>query len=102
MGNVLVFLEQADRRLRPAALSAINLARAIHKTSGGKLLFVLIGDSVADAAKEASLFGADAVFTVEAPLLKNYLAETYAPIVLAARLRRRSIETADRIQYKYT
>ena len=81
MGNVLVFLEQADRRLRPAALSAISLSRAIHKTSGGKLLFVLIGDSVSDAAKEASQFGADAVFTVESPLLKNYLAETYAPIV---------------------
>mgnify|MGYP000284735557 FL=1 len=81
MGNVLVFLEQADRRLRPAALSAISLARAIHKSNGGKLLFVLIGESVADAAKEASQFGADAIITVEAPALKNYLAETYAPIL---------------------
>jgi electron transfer flavoprotein alpha subunit len=81
MGNVLVFLEQADRRLRPAALSAISLSRAIHKSSGGKLLFVLIGDSVADAAKEAAQFGADGVFTVEAPQLKHYLAETYAPII---------------------
>ena len=81
MGNVLVFLEQADRRLRPAALSAISLSRAIHKSSGGKLLFVLIGDSVADAAKEAAQFGADGVFTVEAPQLKHYLGETYAPII---------------------
>jgi electron transfer flavoprotein alpha subunit len=81
MGNVLVFLEQADRRLRPAALSAISLARAIHKSNGGKLLFVLIGESVADAAKEASQFGADAIITVESPALKNYLAETYAPIL---------------------
>ena len=81
MGNILVFLEQADRRLRPAALSAISLSRAIHKASGGKLLFVLIGDSVGDAAKEAAQFGADGVLTVEAPALKQYLAETYAPIV---------------------
>jgi electron transfer flavoprotein alpha subunit len=81
MGNILVFLEQADRRLRPAALSAISFGLAAKKQHGGKLVFLLIGDSVADAAKEAATFGADAVLTVEAPALKNYLAETYAPII---------------------
>jgi electron transfer flavoprotein alpha subunit len=81
MGNILVFLEQAERRLRPAAFSAISLAAALHKANGGKLFFLLIGDSVADAAKEAASFGADGVFTVESPALKNCLAETYAPIV---------------------
>ena len=30
MGNVLVFLEQADGALRPAALSAISFAHAAH------------------------------------------------------------------------
>ncbi len=81
MGNVLVFLEQADGALRPAALSAISFARAAQKASGGKLLFLLIGDSVRAAADQAATFGADTVFTVEAPALKNFLAETYAPIV---------------------
>jgi len=81
MGNVLVFLEQADGALRPAALSAISFARAAHKAHGGKLLFLLVGDQVKAAAEQASTFGADAVFSVEAPALKNYLAETYAPIV---------------------
>lgn len=82
MGNILVFLEQADERLRPAAFSAITLAQGLHKAGGGKLLFVLIGDRVGGAAREASQFGADAVLTVEAPQLKNYLAETYAPILV--------------------
>ena len=81
MGNVLLVLEQADRKLRPAALSAISFGRAAQKAHGGKLLFLLIGDSVQDAAREAAQFGADAVLVVEAPALKNYLAETYAPIV---------------------
>jgi electron transfer flavoprotein alpha subunit len=81
MGNVLVFLEQADGALRPAALSAITFARAAHKAHGGKLLFLLIGGEVKAAAEQASTFGADAVFSVEAPALKDYLAETYAPIV---------------------
>jgi electron transfer flavoprotein alpha subunit len=91
MGNILVFLEQADQALRPAALSAISLARAVHQAAGGRLLFVLIGDSVGGAAREASQFGADAVFTVEAPQLKHYLAETYAPII--ARLAREQAAT---------
>ena len=86
MGNILIFLEQAAGRLRPSALSAITLGRAAQKAQGGKLLLLLIGDAVSAAAKEAAQFGADAVLTVEAPALGNYLAETYAPIV--ARLTR--------------
>jgi electron transfer flavoprotein alpha subunit len=81
MGNVLIYLEQADGALRPAALSAISFARAVHKAQGGKLLFLLIGDNVKGAAAQAATFGADAVLTAEAPALKHYLAETYAPIV---------------------
>ena len=81
MGNVLIYLEQAEGALRPAALSAITFARAVHKAQGGKLLFLLIGDNVKGAAAQAATFGADGVLTVEAPALKNYLAETYAPIV---------------------
>ena len=81
MGNVLVFLEQGDGALRPAALSAVTFAQAAHKAHGGKLLFLLIGDNVKAAAEQAAAFGADGVLTVEAPALKNYLAETYAPIV---------------------
>ena len=81
MGNVLIYLEQAEGALRPAALSAITFARAVHKAQGGKLLFLLIGDNVKGAAAQAATFGADGVLTVEAPALKHYLAETYAPIV---------------------
>ncbi|MBL9003509.1 MAG: FAD-binding protein [Myxococcales bacterium] len=81
MGNVLIYLEQAEGALRPAALSAITFARAVHKAQGGKLLFLLIGDNVKGAAAQAATFGADGVLTVEAPALQHYLAETYAPIV---------------------
>src|ERR1700712_2263824 len=82
MGNILVFLEQAEGLLRSSALSAITLGRAAQKAQGGKLLLLLIGDAVSAAAKEASQFGADGVLTVEAPTLGKYLAETYAPIVV--------------------
>ena len=81
MGNVLIYLEQAEGALRPAALSAITFARTVHKAQGGKLLFLLIGDNVKAAAAQAATFGADGVLSVEAPALKHYLAETYAPIV---------------------
>lgn len=81
MGNVLVFLEHADGRLRPAALSAISLSRAIHNANGGQLFFLLVGDAVGLAAREAATFGAAGVLVVEAQALKHYLAETVAPIV---------------------
>ncbi len=81
MGNILIFLEQAEGALRPAALSAISFARAAHKVHGGKLLFLLIGDNVRAAAEQAASFGGDTIYTAEAPALKHYLAETYAPIV---------------------
>jgi electron transfer flavoprotein alpha subunit len=86
MGNILIFLEQAEGRLRPSALSAITLGRAAQKAQGGKLLLLLVGDTVGGAAQEAAQYGADGVFTVEAPALKNYLAETHAPVL--ARLAR--------------
>ena len=41
MGNILVFLEQAEGRLRTSALSAITLGRAAQKAQGGKLLLLL-------------------------------------------------------------
>jgi len=81
MGNVLIFLEHAEGKLRPSALSAITLGRGLQKAQGGKLVLLLVGDSVKAAAGEAASYGADSVVTVEAPALKHYLAETYAPIV---------------------
>ena len=42
---------------------------------------MVIGDNVKAAAEQAATFGADTVLSVEAPALKHYLAETYAPVV---------------------
>ena len=80
MGHISAVLE-ADSALRPSAFSAITFARAAQKACGGKLLFLLIGDNVKAAATQAATFGADGVLTVEAPALRHYLAETYAPII---------------------
>jgi electron transfer flavoprotein alpha subunit len=82
MGNVLIVLEHASEKLRPAARSAISLGQKAKALHGGKLLFLLIGGpEVAGAAREAAAYGADAVLTAQAPALAHYLAETHAPVV---------------------
>ena len=81
MGNVLLFIENADGHMRSASLPAVTFARKAAQAHGGKLYFVLVGSQLAGAAAEAAKLGGDGVITVDDPCLEHYLAETYAPIV---------------------
>ena len=81
MGNVLILLEHSGDKLRPSALSGITFGRKAREAQGGKLFLLLIGDHTEGAARDAAAYGADGVFTVNDGQLKEFLAETYAPIV---------------------
>jgi electron transfer flavoprotein alpha subunit len=81
MGNVLVVVEELQGQLRSASLPAITFGKNMAETVGGQLALLVIGNSVAKAAEEASKLGATQVITVEDGKLEHYLAETYAPIV---------------------
>ncbi len=82
MGNVLVVLEQAQGQLRSASLPAISFGKKMAEAAGGKLMLAVIGSGVAKVAEEAAKFGAAEVLVVDDAKLQNYLAESYAPIVV--------------------
>jgi electron transfer flavoprotein alpha subunit len=81
MGNVLIVVETQDGRVRTASLPAITFGKQMAEKAGGKLSLLVVGAGVDGAAGEAARYGAAEVLVADHPGLKNYLAETYAPIV---------------------
>jgi electron transfer flavoprotein alpha subunit len=84
MGNVLVVIETQDGHFRSASLPAVTFGKQMAEKAGGKLSLLVIGAGVDGVAAEAAKYGAAEVLVADHPGLKNYLAETYAPIVAKA------------------
>jgi electron transfer flavoprotein alpha subunit len=55
--------------------------RRLSDTLGEPLFAVLLADKVGDAAKEAIAFGADKVYVIESPLLKDYVTDSYVSAI---------------------
>ncbi|MCU1277755.1 MAG: etfA, partial [bacterium] len=81
MGNVLIVVETQEGRVRTASLPAITFGKQVAEKAGGKLSLLVVGAGVDGAAAEAAKYGAAEVLVADHPSLKDYLAETYAPIV---------------------
>ena len=81
MANILVVAEVAEGKLKKTTHSAVTFARHAAAALGGTYSILIVGSGVGDAAQEAARLGAAAVLVADAPSLKNYLAETYAPTV---------------------
>jgi len=81
MKDVLVIGEIAQRRLRKATLSAITFAKELAGKIGSSFSIALFGKDVKDVAKEATRFGAKAVYVVESEVLEHYIASVYAKAV---------------------
>jgi electron transfer flavoprotein alpha subunit len=80
MANVLVVAEQHGGSLRKATLHALTAGREVARRSGGKVAVALLGGGVTPLAAELALYGAD-VHVADAPVLKDALAEAWAPVV---------------------
>ena len=83
MGNILIVAEQRDGTLRSPSLNAFTFGKKMAETAPGDLLFLVVGAGVGEAAKQAAPYGAKKVLFVDDPALKDYMAETYAPVVAA-------------------
>jgi electron transfer flavoprotein alpha subunit len=55
----------------------LGVGRKLADSLGEPLSAVLLADKVGDAAKDAIAFGADKVYVVESPLLKDYVTDSY-------------------------
>lgn len=77
MAKVIVVAEHRDGRLKKATFELIGASAA----AGNETHAVLLGDGVADLAKELGAYGASTVHVGQAPELKFYTAEATSHLV---------------------
>lgn len=75
--GVWVFIEEADGHVKGVAHELLGEGRKLADELGEELAGVLIGDQVADQAKELFASGADKIYLVEGPEYKHYNTEAY-------------------------
>ena len=75
--GVLVYCESAGGKLTTTATELLGAGSRLAKASGEELNAVLIGSGVSGLAQEAIAYGAQKVYVVEEPLLKDYSTEPY-------------------------
>ena len=79
--GVMVHCEVAEGKLVAIATELLGCGRKLADELGEELYAVLVGSGVSTIAQEAITFGADKVYVVDDPLLKDYQTDSY---VLAA------------------
>jgi electron transfer flavoprotein alpha subunit len=79
--GVLIFGEVTKGRLESISLELLGIGRKLAGDLGQELGAVLLGSGIGDAAKEAILFGADKVYVVDDPLLKDYQTDSYTAVM---------------------
>jgi electron transfer flavoprotein alpha subunit len=75
--GILVHCEVTDGRLAPIATEILGAGRRLASELGQELSAVLIGSNVGGPAREAIAYGADKVYTVDDPSLKDYATEPH-------------------------
>jgi electron transfer flavoprotein alpha subunit len=75
--GVMAFCEIAGGKLTATATELLGGGRKLATDLGQPLSAVLVGDGAAPLAQEAIAFGADKVYVVDDPLLKDYQTDTY-------------------------
>jgi len=78
--GILVFGELADGKLASITTELLGCGRKLADDLKEDLSCVLVRDAVGEASKEAIAFGADKVYAVEHPALKEYQADAYMQV----------------------
>lgn len=76
--GVFVFAQQVDNKLNGIALELVGKGKDLAKDLGTEVTAVLIGSDVMGLTKELAEYGADRIFVVDDPELKEYRTEPYA------------------------
>jgi electron transfer flavoprotein alpha subunit len=79
--GILVCGELADGKLASITTELLGCGRKLADDLKEDLSCLLARDSVGDAPKEAIAFGADRVYAVEHPVLKEYQADSYIQVI---------------------
>ncbi len=78
--GILICGELADGKLASITTELLGCGRKLADNLKEDLSCLLASDSVGDASKEAIAFGADKVYVVEHPALKEYQADSYMQV----------------------
>ena len=77
--DVWVFCEQREGKLMPTDFELISKGRDLANELGVNLCGLLLGgEGIESAAKELGGYGADRVYNIDSPLLKDYTTDGYA------------------------
>lgn len=79
--SVMVFCEVTDSKLASIATELLGCGKKLAGDLGQELLAVIVGSGIANVAAEAIAFGADKVYVIDDPLLKDYQGDTYIQVM---------------------
>lgn len=79
--GVWVYCEQRQGKLMPTDLELISEGRRLADELGTELCGILLGDNVDALARELGGYGADKVYVINDPKLKNYTTDAYAKVI---------------------
>jgi electron transfer flavoprotein alpha subunit len=79
--SVMIFIEVTDGKLAAIAKELLGAGRKLANDLTEELSALVIGNGVANIAAEAIAFGADKVYVVDDPLLKDYRTDSYVTVV---------------------
>ncbi len=79
--GVLVLGEVVEGKLAPISLELLGGGKKLASDLGEEVSIILIGDEVGKFSSEAIFFGADKVYMVESPLLKDYQIDSYTSAI---------------------
>ena len=84
--NVWIFAEQRDLELMGVAKELLGEGYRLSRGLSGdsKVCAVIMGYGVSNLIDEAYAYGADIVYTMDHPLLKNYTTDAYAKVLSEA------------------
>jgi electron transfer flavoprotein alpha subunit len=80
--GVMVFGETIEGKLASITTELLGGGRKLANELKEELSCLLVGDKVNELAKEAIAYGADKVYVVDNPQLKDYQTDTYTPILV--------------------
>jgi electron transfer flavoprotein alpha subunit len=82
--GVAVFCEVVSDKLLPISTEGLGVGRKLADDLGQELSAILVGSGVGEVAKEAIAYGADKVYVVDEPLLKDYQTDAYVAAIQKA------------------